>query len=1011
MLWLLVCYWLSPLQSQTTQATLSGRISDRETGTPAAGVTVRLTQVSTSTEMRSETRDDGRYSFPGLTPGAYVLVAEAPGYQVQQLSDLLLPVASNTLFDVELRRLEDVWEQRLYRGLTTEPSRAVLRFYGPDLDSTRTVSRPAPDLSRTSREAVLSDVITTEELRGLPLAGRDAYTLLFRQPGVTSDAGSARGLGLSVSGQRPSASNFLLDGLENNNYLTSGPLHGVPPEAIQEYRISTGNYSAEYGRASGFVANAVTAQAGVTPHLIAYVYAKHDALAANTFQRNLSGIGRAPLNELQPGVTLTSPLVRARLFATASYEHFATHTTGQPVKLQLPSANYLQYTSAGSRARMLLDPIAAQLPRSTTFVASGTFEPPLDLRRGVALGRLDHGRGAQRFFLRFLDNRMRRPDFVWTPYKEFSSTLNQETTGLMASWSTPVGSLWNELRTGWQTDTLGWDRPHPEIPTLTAVLELQTPGVENAPAALPGSPAFYAYRNRPRNMELVENLSGWRGAHSWKVGGALLLRGIDGYLTAGRDGNILFDDLNSFLTDDAYGFLAPVSRTAITQMPEYGARYHNRQASLFVQDNWRIQRRLQLSFGLRYETFGVPVSRGIGLYDRDLNNVAPRAGLSWQPAGDFGPVVRVSFGIFYDRPFDNLWQNLRTNSFSLAAGGLPFRADYLAGVSALIQRYPPVPLSFPEPLRYQAKIRDAYSQNFFAGVQQGLSDHLSVEWNAMGTLGRKLITTDRIERPNVVVYRANQGLSNYYGASIGARYRSGSLQLRAAYTWSHWIDTQSEPLAGDFFNLDFTRTNYSVDRPAAAFSRERDSQGDRGNSDFDQRHNFGVSGIWDVPKLKGWRVAALAAARSGFPYTVYSPQLGLDENYVFNRRANIQGPTGFNDTVPGGRRILNPNAFVAPTEGTQGNLGRNALHGPGLYNFDASVAKTVVLREGIRMTFRADVFNVLNHVNLNHPESVLGSPDFGIARYGRTGRDTGFPALFPLNESPRQVQLLIRFEF
>ena len=86
--------------------------------------------------------------------------------------------------------------------------------------------------------------------------------MLVTQPGVTSDAATGRGLGLAVNGQRPSASNFLLDGVENNNYLITGPLITVAPEAIQEYRVSTNNFSAEYGRTSGFVANAITRSGG-----------------------------------------------------------------------------------------------------------------------------------------------------------------------------------------------------------------------------------------------------------------------------------------------------------------------------------------------------------------------------------------------------------------------------------------------------------------------------------------------------------------------------------------------------------------------------------------------------------------------------------------------------------------------------------------------------------------------------------------------------------------------------
>ena len=103
-------------------------------------------------------------------------------------------------------------------------------------------------------------------LRELPLAGRDVYSLLLTQPSVASDAGTSRGLGLSVNGQRASSSNFLLDGVENNDTLTTGPATGPVPEFMQEYRVSTNNFSSEFGRTSGYAAYAVTRAAGNSWH-------------------------------------------------------------------------------------------------------------------------------------------------------------------------------------------------------------------------------------------------------------------------------------------------------------------------------------------------------------------------------------------------------------------------------------------------------------------------------------------------------------------------------------------------------------------------------------------------------------------------------------------------------------------------------------------------------------------------------------------------------------------------
>jgi hypothetical protein len=112
--------------------------------------------------------------------------------------------------------------------------------------------------------------------------------------------------------------------------------------------------------------------------------------------------------------------------------------------------------------------------------------------------------------------------------------------------------------------------------------------------------------------------------------------------------------------------------------------------------------------------------------------------------------------------------------------------------------------------------------------------------------------------------------------------------------------------------------------------------------------------------------------------------------------------------------LLNASAFAAPGPNLIGNSGRNAFSGPGLFNTDASISRAFLfptLRESLRLTVRADFYNVFNHANLNNPESGLGASDFGVALYGRREANSGFPLLAPLNETARQTQLLLRIEF
>ena len=173
--------------------------------------------------------------------------------------------------------------------------------------------------------------------------------------------------------------------------------------------------------------------------------------------------------------------------------------------------------------------------------------------------------------------------------------------------------------------------------------------------------------------------------------------------------------------------------------------------------------------------------------------------------------------------------------------------------------------------------------------------------------------------------------------------------------------------------------------------------------------------------FRNWRFAQLAAFRTGFPYSVSaSSKAAFGQGQIRNQRADIVDPglteVGKGTPVSGGKLLLNPTGegFAQPGSGLLGNSGRNAFRGPGLYNIDISLSRSFSLQrlgESGRLTLRADVFNLLNHANLNNPEALLGLSTFGQAQFGRLGRDTGFPALTPLNETARQIQLILRLEF
>lgn len=1039
------------LAAQSTQGSLTGRVTDSVDGEPL-GAQLTLHSLQTGRTSIINTGASGRYTFSLLSPGVYRLEAAASNYQPRAWSEITITVAGIVELDLELRPATDVWEGGLLKSILPQGGRAVLTFIGPDLDTSRLSATRLARPRESGFETASSDVIDARLLSRLPLSGRDAYTMLVLLPQVSADAGTARGLGVSARGQRPSAAGFLLDGMENNNDLVTGPLNILPPEALREYRVSTGNFTAEFGRSSGLLANAVSVSGANTWHGVAYAYGTNEILNARdpSLPR---GTDRAPFRIFQPGLSVSGPIVQGRWFGSLSAEYFRSFARGEPQLYLLPGSNYARLLNPNGWGTRLLAQYPAPFPQLPDVIGPVTLTPPSSIQRWLSLARIDHvSRDSRsRQMLRLLHNQSHRPDFIWTPYSDFISPLHQDASGIAVSDIRESGRGWmNETRVSVSADRLGWKRKHPEIPTLAS----------GDGTVLPGSPAFYAFDSRVQRFELVSNFAWFLNQHHFKAGGTVVLRRIFSSLLPGRDGRYTFSGVFEFANAEPEYIEALVNRRNLPEihLPAADAHYTSRHWAGFAQDTWRINQRLLLNVGTRYEYFGPPVTSGGGedtfvalgsgsslperiaaarlmtvpagrrVYDADRNNWAVRTGLSARLDARSRTFFRASYGIFYDRPFDNLWQNTALNGLVLhqarAAGPAAPRMS-LEPLRQALTRLPGQPLEFPDPILYQPNIRDAYTHSYFGGLRHQWSDAVTFEMNFAGSLGRKLITTDKLNRldadgpvnsrwnPNLPVlsYRANQGTSSYHGLSLVARRSFGSWQGQASYTWSHAIDVQSEPLAGDFFDLSFTSTTFGESRPGmAAFSRAIDPRGDRGNSDFDQRHNFVMWGIWELPRpLRSWRFASLAAFRSGFPFTVLAPN--SNATAVYNRRADVLKANPY--AVEAGTFWLDPSAFAEPADGQQGNLGRNALRGPGFLNVDASLSRTFALRgngERQNVVVRADVFNLFNHANLQPPNVYLASATFGQSQRGRTGRSS-FPSLTPFRETGRIIQLMLQVHF
>ena len=359
--------------SQTTQGLISGQLADSVTGRPVIAASVFYSSATSNLAGTASSDASGYYYLPLLSPGTYQIRVTSPAYQSQEIQELDLTVAARIELDFRLRPLSDVWESGQYKSVFLPGQKTIVTFYGPDVDPSKSGSFEAQKGRSEPLESTVSEVIDSAEIENLPLQGRDVYTLLIIQPGVTSDSATGRGLGISVDGQRPSSSNFLLDGLSNNNYLITGPLVTVAPEAIQEYRISTNNFSAEYGRTSGFLANAITRSGSEQFHGVAYFYLKNEALDANAFQQNLIGAPRPSDKQLQPGFVVGGPILKDRLFFSSAYEYFRSRGQGNPYTFLLPTPYFLTTFQRQTRPPSNCSPnIPLPLLRTPRFSRSRT---------------------------------------------------------------------------------------------------------------------------------------------------------------------------------------------------------------------------------------------------------------------------------------------------------------------------------------------------------------------------------------------------------------------------------------------------------------------------------------------------------------------------------------------------------------------------------------------------------------------------------------------------------------
>ena len=623
---------------QTETGQISGTVTDQN-GAVIPGATVTVKAVNTGAVRNATASDEGVYTVTNLQPGPYEVTAQSGSF-APTTTRVEVTTGGKLTADVQL-------------GVTIQGATVNVTTEG------------GAEVNTTNQE--LSDVVTGTQLRELPTLTRNPYSLVQLSGNASNDSeGSGRGTGFSLNGQRSASTNILLDGGENVDNFTATVGQSVPLDSVQEFRVITSNFSAEYGRASGGVVNVTTRPGTNEFHGTLYEFNRVSRLASNDFESNARNQPRAQFVRNQFGYSVGGPILKNKLFFFNSTEWTRVRSAANTVNL-VPTPQLLNASAASTRSFF-----AGQ---SLAFPINGTIFTVADVRTNLCGSPCTNANFFAGSFFTLPDATPAFGEVKYTVPANAGAGTPQNTyqTVIRIDWNlsdkTQIygryalesqkfleGSNASSPYTGFNTGALAFNQnsllnfthsfssnfvsqtklvfnrlnslqPLGDAPVQpTLYLRSAQTSLFGSLVALPGylpfNPGSAIPFGGPQNVgQLYQDINYIRGNHQFRFGGTYVYmqdnRTFGAYQNAVQTLHTTTTRLalNNFVAGnvarlqvaiDPQGNFFPGSQVTLPLKPPLFTRYNRyHEWALYLNDAWRVHPRVTVNLGLRYEYYGV----------------------------------------------------------------------------------------------------------------------------------------------------------------------------------------------------------------------------------------------------------------------------------------------------------------------------------------------------------------------------------------------------------------------